>query len=118
MVEKTEGKVGRVGFLEVMGPLNTLQDRKGKDYGKPEEPLANLMDGKEWGIPGWQSSVMRVGDKMKRFQAFARNGSMANESLLDCLCDSLVYFNHALRLYIKQEGMTIDDLDNAINKQG
>ena len=49
-------------------------------------------------MPAWVGSAMRANDKMKRIQAFARRGSLMNESLEDSLRDLAVYAVIALVL--------------------
>jgi hypothetical protein len=54
---------------------------------------------KEWGVSPWIGALIRLNDKVKRLQAFAIKGSLANEGVEDSLRDISVYSAIALVLY-------------------
>ena len=62
------------------------------------DPFANVRASEAFGIPGWVGAALRGNDKMKRIQAFALKGALANESLEDSLRDLAVYVIIALVL--------------------
>ena len=85
-------------FHEILAELGELHDTKQKDYGADHDPFANVRNSQDFGVPAWVGSAMRANDKMKRIQAFARRGSLMNESLEDSLRDLAVYAVIALVL--------------------
>lgn len=82
--------------LQVMGALH---DRKQADYGRSDDPFANVRASEDFGIPGWVGAVVRANDKMRRLQAAARGSQMRNESVEDSLLDLAVYAVIALLLF-------------------
>jgi hypothetical protein len=86
-------------FHAILKELGELHDRKQRDYGTDQDPLANVRASTEWGIPAWVGTLVRLNDKVRRLQAFARKGSLANESAIDSLRDIAVYAIIALILY-------------------
>lgn len=90
-------------FHEILRELGELHDRKQQDYGSDKDPFANVRASTDWGIPPHVGALVRLNDKVKRLQAFARKGSLANESAEDSMRDIAVYAVIALVLY-EQEG--------------
>src|SRR5688500_16947624 len=86
-------------FRELLKELGELHDRKQEDYGAENDPFANVRSSEEWGVPPWVGALIRMNDKVKRLQAFARKGSLTNESVEDSLKDIPVYALIALILY-------------------
>lgn len=86
-------------FSEILMELQALHDRKAQDYGADEDPLANVRASVEWGIPAWVGAMVRLNDKVKRLQALARRGTLANESAIDSLNDIAVYAIIARELF-------------------
>jgi len=82
--------------LQVMGALH---DRKQADYGRSDDPFANVRASEDFGIAGWVGAVVRANDKMRRLQAAARGSQMKNESVEDSLLDLAVYAVIALLLF-------------------
>lgn len=76
-----------------------LHATKQKDYGKPNDPFANVRSSEEWGVPGWVGAMVRANDKVKRLQTFANTGVLANEGVRDSLLDIAVYSLIALTLF-------------------
>ena len=76
-----------------------IHDRKGKDYGTDADDRANLRSSEAFGIPAWVGTLIRADDKMRRLQAFAKRGRLANESVEDSLLDLATYAVLALSLY-------------------
>ncbi len=79
-------------FHAILKELGDLHDKKSKDYGLVDDPLANIRNSAEsWGIPAWVGAMVRGTDKVKRLQAQAISGSLANESAEDSFRDLAVY---------------------------
>ena len=83
----------------LMDEILALSDKKQQDYGSDTDPFANVRQSEELGIPAWKGAIVRLGDKWKRIQRFARREELANESFEDSLMDSAVYSLIALKLY-------------------
>lgn len=86
-------------FHELLRLAGELHDQKQRDYGKGDDPFANVRASTEWGIPGWVGSMVRLNDKVRRLQALIANGSLANESAIDSFMDIAVYALIARVLY-------------------
>jgi hypothetical protein len=78
-------------YHRIIGELGRLHDRKQSDYGRANDPFANVRASEEWGIPGWVGALVRATDKVRRLQTQAARGSLANESALDAFDDLAVY---------------------------
>lgn len=82
---------GSENFHAILRSLGQLHDRKQQDYGRDDDPFANVRASSEWGIPGWVGALIRATDKVRRLQTYARRGSLANEGVLDAFDDLAVY---------------------------
>lgn len=78
-------------FHEILRHLGRLHDRKQADYGREDDPFANVRASEEWGTPSWIGTMIRATDKMRRLQAQALRGSLSNESAADSFDDLAVY---------------------------
>jgi hypothetical protein len=78
-------------FHEVLRALGELHDRKQADYGRGDDPFANVRASSEWGVPAWVGAMIRATDKVRRLQTFAQHGTLENESALDSFDDLAVY---------------------------
>jgi nucleoside 2-deoxyribosyltransferase len=78
-------------FHELLQALGSLHDRKQADYGRDNDPFANVRGAEEWGVPAWVGAMVRATDKVRRLQTQAQRGSLANESALDAFDDLAVY---------------------------
>ena len=97
-------------FHDILGELGALHDKKQADYGTDEDPFANLRATEDWccptchtPIPGWLGALIRLSDKVKRLQAFTRNGKLANEGVIDSMDDIGVYAPIARVMYEEAE---------------
>jgi hypothetical protein len=90
-------------FHEILTELGELHDRKQADYGSGSDPFANVRASRDWGIPPHVGALVRLNDKVKRLQSFARKGSLANESAEDSMRDIAVYAVIALVLYEQEQ---------------
>ena len=89
-------------FYQLLSELAALHARKQADYGRGDDPFANVRASEHFGVPGWIGAIMRGHDKMIRIQSHCLNGSLANESLEDALRDLAVYAVIALVLREQQ----------------
>ena len=76
-----------------------LHRNKQRDYGKENDPFANVRASEEWGIPGWVGCMVRANDKMRRLQTLATEGTLTNEAAKDSFLDLAVYAIIGLVLY-------------------
>ena len=90
-------------FHAILTELGELHDKKQKDYGRGEDPFANVRASSEWGIEGWVGAMVRATDKLRRLQTFAQTGTLSNEGVVDSLKDLAVYSIIALVLYEQEE---------------
>lgn len=91
-------------FHELLGLAGEMHDRKQEDYGKGDDPFANVRSSTEWGLPGWVGAMVRLNDKVRRLQSLRTKGSLANESALDSFLDIAVYALIAHVLYEQEMG--------------
>lgn len=94
-------------FHEIVDGLKALHDRKEADYGRQGDPLANIRASSDWGFEPWIGCMMRATDKLRRLQKFAREGKLANESVIDSFRDMAVYCILGEILYREQHGDTM-----------
>ena len=57
-------------FHEILKELADLHDKKQADYGRGDDPFANVRASLEWGVPGWVGALIRGNDKSRPFQRF------------------------------------------------
>lgn len=86
-------------FHEFLRGLGELHDIKQEDYGTDADPFANVRGTVGWGIPAWEGAMIRVDDKVRRLQAYARRGTLSNEGVLDSFRDIAVYAGIAYVLH-------------------
>ncbi len=90
-------------FHELLEKAGEMHDRKQSDYGRGDDPFANVRASDEWGIPGWIGAMVRAQDKLRRLQTHAIRGTLVNESVEDSLLDLAVYALIALVLYEEEQ---------------
>lgn len=95
----TERHPNSARFHEVLGELGELHDKKQQDYGRGDDPFANVRASEFWGQPSWVGAMIRVDDKVRRLQSLIRNGKLENEAAEDSFRDIAVYAVIALCLY-------------------
>lgn len=87
-------------FHKYLQELGDLHDRKQQDYGRDDDPFANVRSGSDWGVEPWVGAMIRLNDKVKRLQKLAtKRGNLVNESAIDSFCDISVYALIARILY-------------------
>lgn len=90
-------------FHEILGEIADLHDRKQMDYGRGDDPFANINASAEFGVKPWIGAYIRLNDKIARIKSFIEKGKLVNESLEDSLRDIVVYGAIALVLYEKEK---------------
>lgn len=86
-------------FHDILVMLGDLHDKKQKDYGRGDDPFANVRGSEEWGMPAWVGAMVRANDKIRRLQQYARTGTLANEGVEDAFLDLAVYAVIAMVLW-------------------
>jgi len=94
---------GSERFHNLLDEIGDLHDRKQLDYGRPEDPFANVRASEDYGISPWIGALIRENDKMRRLQKAASGGTLANESVRDSLLDNAVYAIIALALWDEEQ---------------
>lgn len=90
-------------FHQILEIAGRLHDQKQADYGRTDDPFANVRASEDFGVDGWVGAMVRANDKMRRLQAFIQNGRLENESVIDSLMDLAVYALIARVLYEELE---------------
>jgi hypothetical protein len=90
---------GSADFHALLQTIGELHDRKQLDYGKDDDPFANVRSAEQWGVKSSLGACIRIGDKVARLQTFHRTGVLANESVEDAYQDLAVYALIALCLH-------------------
>lgn len=86
-----------LAFHRVLREMAETHDRKQADYGRVDDPFANVRASADFGIPGWVGCMVRANDKMARIKTAAMqvvaggDTTLANESLEDSLLDLANY---------------------------
>lgn len=91
-----------VRFQEILKELGALHDQKQADYGRDQDPHANVRAAEEFGVKPWVAAMVRANDKIRRLQKFAKTGTLANEGAKDSLRDIAVYAVIAL-VFLEEE---------------
>ncbi len=91
-------------FHEILTGLGELHDRKQQDYGRDQDPFANVRSSVDFGVDGWVGALIRLNDKIRRLQSMALKGHLVNESAVDSFRDIAVYAIIAMVLYEQQYG--------------
>jgi hypothetical protein len=101
MSNKANTYRGHPKFYDVLNELAVLHDRKNHDYAGENDPLRNLRQCEDMGIPSWKGVAVRMTDKMDRIKSFAKKEAFEvnDEGLSDTLMDMAVYSILALILY-------------------
>ena len=92
-------------FYEIIDVIKTLHDKKRHDYGANEDIFANFRLSELSGIPAWQGSVVRMGDKYARISNFIKKGEFKfkEESIKDTLMDMAIYSLITMILFEEEE---------------
>ena len=90
-------------FHEVLRVIGETHDLKSKDYGRTDDPFANVRGSTEWGMPAWMGAMIRATDKLRRLQTYALKGELANESVRDAFIDLACYSAIGLVLFEEEK---------------
>ena len=87
-------------FYEILETIKNLHDAKKHDYGNTDI-FANFRLSELAGIPAWQGSVVRMGDKYARISNFIKKNDFKfkEESIKDTLMDMAIYSLITIVLY-------------------
>src|SRR6266542_3501029 len=61
-------QTGSSRFHELLREIGELHDRKQLDYGRPNDPFANIRSSSEFGVRPWVGALVGGNDNMKRLQ--------------------------------------------------
>ena len=88
-------------FHEILDVIKKLHDAKRHDYGDDTDVFANFRLSELAGIPAWQGSVIRMGDKYARISNFIKKGDFKfkEENIKDTLMDMAIYSLITMVLY-------------------
>lgn len=86
-------------FHDACDAMKAMHDKKQADYGRANDPFANVRASEDFGIDGWVGAMVRANDKMRRIQKAASGGTLSNEGVEDSLMDLAVYSIIALVLF-------------------
>jgi hypothetical protein len=78
-------------FDAVLDEIRTMHRKKMQDYGSNEDPYQNVVNSQLWGVLPWVGASIRIGDKEKRLQEYAKGKDLANETAEDSALDNCVY---------------------------
>jgi hypothetical protein len=84
-------------FHEYLATIGDMHDLKQQDYGRDDDPFANVREIEKMGIPAWVGTVIRNNDKQVRLQKAVRDTmltgapQLSNEGVRDTLVDMAVY---------------------------
>ena len=90
---------GSTAFHRELKEIGELHDAIQADYGRKDDPFANVRASEEFNISPWIGCMIRANDKMRRIQTHAKGNSLKCESVEDSLRDLAVYSLIALCLY-------------------
>ena len=92
-------------FYEIIDVIKNLHDQKRHDYGANEDIFANFRLSELSGIPAWQGSVVRMGDKYATISNFIKKGEFKfkGENIKDTLMDMAIYSLITMILYEEEE---------------
>jgi hypothetical protein len=89
-------------FCKILDELKELHKAKSHDYATDIDPHSNFMSADDWGVEPWVGVMLRMQDKMKRLQTYAKKGKLLNEAAEDSFRDIAVYSIIALIIFKKR----------------
>jgi hypothetical protein len=95
---------------DLLVEIGELHDRKQADYGRDNDPFANVRSSLEWNVPPWIGAMVRATDKVRRLQALAIGKTLKNEPALDSFKDLAVYALIGHVLYEEANGLLVPAL--------
>ena len=105
-------------FYEILEQIKELHDKKRHDYGANEDIFANFRLSELSGIPAWQGSVVRMGDKYARMSNFIKKGEFKfkEENIKDTLMDMAIY--SLITMILFEESEMKDKTDKTVEVKG
>lgn len=91
-------------FHALLKEMGDMHDRKQADYGRSDDPFANVRASSDFGVEAWIGCMIRANDKMRRIQTAAQGSELKNEGVEDSLLDLAVYAIIGLILYREWAG--------------
>jgi len=99
-VDPTQSNAGGdARYLALLEEMAALHKKKSADYGRGNDPLANIRASVEIGVPAWKGAFLRALDKVHRIKSYCLNGQLACEGVEDSLQDLAAYALIALVLF-------------------
>ncbi len=89
---------------EILFEWGKLHDLKSMDYGRDDDPFANVRSSTEYGVAAWIGALIRAGDKDIRLKTYALKRKLQNESVEDSFDDRGVYTAIAKVLWEEEQG--------------
>jgi len=91
---------GHPDFYKILDELKELHSKKNQDYAG-NDPLSNLKETEDMGIPAWKGVAIRLSDKYSRLKTFVKKEQyeVKDESVEDVFRDMAVYAILGLILY-------------------
>lgn len=78
-------------FIQLIDEIKRLHESKNHDYAEDGDPMSNLRECEEMGIPAWKGVLVRLTDKWSRIKRLSNGREPKHESLRDSLIDNAVY---------------------------
>ena len=94
---------GDAKYLAILDEMRELHIRKAEDYGRGNDPLANVRASEGIGVPAWKAAWLRAKDKIHRIDTYCLKGTLANEGVEDSFKDLAAYCLIALRLFREEK---------------
>ena len=97
--------MNELAFKMYLKPNSIEEYKKRHDYGANEDIFANFRLSELSGIPAWQGSVVRMGDKYARISNFIKKGEFKfkEEGIKDTLMDMAIYSLITMILFEEEE---------------
>jgi hypothetical protein len=98
-VAPERGNSGDPRYRALLDEMWELHCEKADGYGSDNDPLANLRDAEEWGLPNFMGAFLRAGDKFKRLKNHVRKGTIPGDNLHNDARDGAAYLLLGLILW-------------------
>jgi len=109
-VMPTRPSIGDPRFKKLLDDTWELHCKKNSDYGSATDTFANYNRAESFGVPGYMSALLRLGEKMNRIETFCQKGALENEGIEDTLKDAAAISLIALLLYRKHTDAAAADV--------
>lgn len=78
-------------FCDILDEMKEMHLAKSSDYGQDSDPLFNLRRSSNFGVDPWLATLVRLGDKVTRAEAYAKKRTLRNEGFEDTMLDMACY---------------------------